>query len=137
MNVKKHTNLFHSAGGSPVAFGPHELERRSSLAEDWICQNIQPIHFNQNSCVAQPGDSHSWRGVRRLWVSNKVRLHHRERTIQGLWDGIMIIREQMLPDFCLRLFLLLYSLARQSDFCPKAGTSTAWSGRGSAMLARG
>lgn len=57
-------NLFHSAGGPPVPFGSHELDRRGPLTENGVCQNIQPIYFNQNCGVAQPGDSQAWS---RLW----------------------------------------------------------------------
>lgn len=81
---KTKTNLFHSAGGASVPFGPHELERRGPLAENWICQNVQPIHFNQNCGMTQPGDSQTWTRVREVRVLDKVRFHHWQLTVEGL-----------------------------------------------------
>lgn len=79
---KKHkTNLFHSAGGPSVPLGPHELERRGPLAENWVSQNVQPVHFNQNRGVTQPGDSQTRTGVRQVRVLDKVWFHHWELTV--------------------------------------------------------
>lgn len=91
MNVfirnKEILNLVHSAGGASVSFVPHELERRGSLAENWVCQNIQPVHFNQNCGMTQPGDSQAWARVREVWVLDKVRFNHWELTVQSLlWE---------------------------------------------------
>ncbi len=80
----KALHLFHSAGGPSEPFGPHELERWGPLAENWVCQNIQPIYFNQNCGMTQPGDSQAWARVREVWVLDKIRFHHWELAVQSL-----------------------------------------------------
>lgn len=77
-------NLLHSARRTSESFGSHILDRRCPLTEDWVCQNIHPIDFNQNCGMAQPCDSQPWTRAREVWVLHKVWLHHRELTIQGL-----------------------------------------------------
>lgn len=57
---KMYSHLFHGAGGAPVPFGPHELDRRRPLTENGVRQNIQPVDFNQNCGVTQPGDPQTW-----------------------------------------------------------------------------
>lgn len=81
---KKVPHLFHGARGTSVPFGPHELERRGPLAEHWVRQNIEPVHFDQNCGVTQPGHPQTWTGVREVRAPDEVRLHHRQLAVQRL-----------------------------------------------------
>lgn len=77
-------NLFHSAGGPSVPFGPSKLDRRCPLAEDGVSKNIQSVNFNQNCGMTQPGDSQTWIRVRQSLVLDKVGFQHWEFSIQRL-----------------------------------------------------